>query len=574
MKRTLRLFACLLALLLTLGSLPALWSCQSHTAQKPSWGNYPSDESSAPGSDLSSETDESGTPVDPECTFRQDGYEYHLRQKDVDAVDARLQSLQEIFLSEEVLSEEVLLANLEETERMFYEVSEQSQLAYIFYCLDQTDSKRSAAYLYASAVTADLYDHYMEVCRTIDQSAPQDKKQFFFSDWTDAELQQMRNFSAELTELSKQNQNLLVQSRELGDSSKDRATFEQYYAQMVKNNTRIAQLSGYKNYRSYAYEVIYERTYGDAEIDSLRRFIEELIPHYMKMVEDLSIQCQSLSPEQIQILLQLLTSDYDEQADDFLNGYLDSYGADISARMRGMLQNAFFTDSENAYPAAFTGFLQSREKPVCYFGPGYQGLYTVIHEMGHYQAEISAGSDDIPLDLAETQSQGNEWMLTAYLSDILDPDLAQTFVLAQTIDAFSSIILGAAVDYFEELYYTAYENGWSISYSDAVEQTYRMFGGKSYFTTYLADLDAYTRLVVMESPVYYISYSVSMMYAVQLFCVAQEVSYATAQDAYRILSERDAELGLPALAESAGLLHFVSPELHRQLIQMCELLVN
>lgn len=571
MKRTLRLLACLLAWLVTLGSILSLSSCQSRTTQKPSWGNNPSEGTSG-ATDTgtpTTETDETDTPVDPECTFRQNGYEYHLRQRDVDAMEIRLKGMQEAFLSAEAASESALLAEIEATEQMYYEITEQSQLAYIFYCLDQTDSQRSAAYLYASAVTADLYEQYMDVCRAIDQSAPQEKRQLFFSDWTDAELQEMRNFSAELTGLSKQNQNLLVQSRELGDSSQDRTKFEQYYAQMVKNNTRIAQLSGYKNYRTYAYETIYERAYGDAEIDSLRGYIQELFPFYMRMVDNLASRCQSLSAQQMQILMQLLTSDYDEQADDFLNGYLNSYRADVSTRMHEMLQNTFFTDSENSYPAAFTGFLQSREQPVCYFGPGYQGLYTVIHEMGHYQAEIAAGSDDIPLDLAEAQSQGNEWMLTAYLSDVLDTDLAQTFVLAQMIDAVSVIILGAAVDYFEELYYTAYENGQSIRYSDAVEQTYRMFGEKTNFTTYLADLDAYTRLVVMESPVYYISYSVSMLYAIQLFSLAQDVSYEAAQDAYLTLSEGDTELGLPALAASAGLLHFVSPELHRKLIQMC-----
>ena len=52
---------------------------------------------------------------------------------------------------------------------------------------------------------------------------------------------------------------------------------------------------------------------------------------------------------------------------------------------------------------------------MCYFGPGYQDMLTVLHELGHYGAMLINEGFDGSMDIAETHSQGNEYLFLSYL---------------------------------------------------------------------------------------------------------------------------------------------------------------
>ena len=61
------------------------------------------------------------------------------------------------------------------------------------------------------------------------------------------------------------------------------------------------------------------------------------------------------------------------------------------------------------------------------------------------------------------------------------------------------------------------------------------------------------RMVALESPGYYISYAVSMLASLQLYCVAQEQSFAAGQQVYLDLVETDPGTAFTETLRQVGL---------------------
>ena len=177
--------------------------------------------------------------------------------------------------------------------------------------------------------------------------------------------------------------------------------------------------------------------------------------------------------------------------------------------------NSFFGVAEGAHQGAFTTYLYNLNRPVCYFGPGYCGMDTIVHEMGHYYSYLVNGTSDIHMDLAEVQSQGNEWLFWYYLSTVLSEDVAQTIYAYCMYDSLGTVIVSTMIDEFEQL---CYERAITSSEeADAVmAEVKSRYGGDAWLSQNLTDPDLYWRCVTVEQSVYYVSYSVSMLAAMQI----------------------------------------------------------
>lgn len=559
MKRRLRILGLLLAICVLTCSLT---SCMSSLLWDIAWDLFYDGETVATESTVNSEQ---STPTEPDPL--PSDLEYSLSTEDVNAFYALLEQCEQAYLSASTTQEELDSLDDRFTDA-YYHIVTQSQLAYLRYCMATQDSEASSNYLFASEASAEAYDAYMQMCKRIDQS-DSPWRATFFSDWSDSELEQMRGFSQELTELSKENDLLLVGYRDLEEAHFYEGASD-YYVRLVENNNRIAVLNGYENYWEYAYAEVYGRDYGRDEIKQMREYVSTYVTELCAdAIETFQWQFQRLTRREQTFVRDLLQdARYDAFATDYVSGYLSTFDEKAQMSMKGMFdaKNSVFATSESAYQGAFTTYLYGLKRPVCYFGPSYQNINTVIHEMGHYYSYLLNGKRSIQMDLAEVQSQGNEWLFTAYLNTVLDEDVARAIYTYQLYSALTTVLVGTMVDQFEQ---TCYEiNVSSSEEADAVMAgVMEQYGGREWIEYYVTDMDVYWRYVTVENSVYYVSYAVSMLAAVQIYSVAETQSYEKGMEIYLSLMKPKSGAFLSAIT-GAGLKSPMDEALYRELIQL------
>ena len=203
---------------------------------------------------------------------------------------------------------------------------------------------------------------------------------------------------------------------------------------------------------------------------------------------------------------------------------------------------------------AFTSYVYSTESPLCYFGPGYQSSLTVVHEMGHYYAATFEGGFDLPMDLAELQSQGNEWLMIAYLEKSFSSAAYEVLVDYMLYEQLCTVVICVIIDQFEQSVYQTDVS--AISDPDYLDSIMRRvcssYGGITFISEYVTDINYYWRAVVLENPVYYISYGTSGLAALGLYLLA-ESDFDTAVAAYIEMVETAPTQGFCEAIEGAGL---------------------
>jgi oligoendopeptidase F len=234
---------------------------------------------------------------------------------------------------------------------------------------------------------------------------------------------------------------------------------------------------------------------------------------------------------------------------------MESLAPSSAAGMNHLFEsgNMVFITDKNAQDGAFTGYLYEHETPICYFGPGYQSVFTVVHELGHYYAFVDNSDSSLPLDFSELQSQGNEFMYMAFMESQNDNRVWRVVKANQMYSSLVSIIICCMVDEFEQYVYTHADEITDPTTDldkimDRISKTY----GNGMFNNFV-DINNYWRMVVVESPVYYISYAVSGVMALDLYSIAK-TDYAAAVEQYRALVEEvTGDDTLQSFLEIAGL---------------------
>lgn len=446
-------------------------------------------------------------------------------------------------------------AAMETLEKQYDYVATQSRIAYLLYCCDLTDEKASEDYLFATDMVADIYEGYISLCRKLDESSSP-YRETFFSDWTEAELADMRNYSDEATELQRENEELLVAYRALTDEA-FMSEAPSYYLQLAENNNAIAELNGYRNYYEYAYERIYLRDYDAQDVAAMRTYVSQVIVPMVKTVyERFQRNFQVLSEAEQHFVINFLEDDYDSFRQNYVQMYLNVVPTDMGMTMKSMLEegSSVFSDGENAMEGAYTTYLYSTDTPICYFGPGYQSTLTVIHEMGHYYAATFEDGFGLPMDLAELQSQGNEWLMIAYLDEFLSADIYEVLLDYLLYEQLSTVVICVIVDQFEEAVYSTDVSAISApTFLDSLmRDVCTSYGGTSFVSKYLTDINYYWRAVVLESPVYYISYATSGLAALGLYLKADS-DFRASVTAYVEMVKAAPTQGFCEAIEGAGL---------------------
>jgi oligoendopeptidase F len=221
-----------------------------------------------------------------------------------------------------------------------------------------------------------------------------------------------------------------------------------------------------------------------------------------------------------------------------------------------------FGTARKAREGAYTSWLSHYEEAYVYIGRGYDNIATVVHEMGHYASAYTYDFSALNYDLAETHSQGNEWLLTAYMKNHFSSTLYKGLYIYNAYNALISSVMSVLIDAFEYEIYTA-ETPYTADQLDQVMADLYVEYGIWDRNVTLENVQKYWKQVVLHSPVYYISYATSQIASINIFIVAENDGYDVAVEAYRKLQE-DGELewGFVGNLSAAGLTSPFDEETH------------
>ena len=159
------------------------------------------------------------------------------------------------------------------------------------------------------------------------------------------------------------------------------------------------------------------------------------------------------------------------------------------------------------------------------------------------------------LFLAEIQSQGCEWLFIAHLGNSGQGVLGDVVCDYKMYSDLVTILICVIVDEFEQQVYS-HPNIASLTSDDLdaiMEEVCQRYGGIDYLDEIATDVQQYWRMVVVEQPVYYISYGVSAISAMSVYTIASQ-DYEAGVEAYRtVVEDADLELGFLGNMAAAGL---------------------
>ena len=563
MKFNLRLIALLIAMLMLLtscesviepllGLIPGLQTGTTETTTTTKWKPKPT----------TTKTTTTGKVEDDEPKFNRADVsttkeelilQYTLTTEEVDAAMTLLDSMVDASINAETIEE--VDALYDEFETSFYHIAQQMTLASIIYYCDMDDPEASERYEGTTDVFYDLQDKYMVSCRTMYLESKFSAE--LFEGWSEEELKQLEEYDPALTDLKKEIKDLEMQydALDYGWHNKDGKVKDEVvevYIQLITKNNELARYYGYDNYYDYAAENVYGRDYTAEDLASFREYVIKYIGANRGAVSDAADNVSSLKDWRQKAIKEFTQGKFDAGKTNYLLNYLDSLEGAMGEGMRHMFENknCVFSNMGTSHPTAFQTYLYEDEKPFCLFGSTGQSATTMVHEIGHYYAAYSNADID-NYDLCETHSQGNEFLFVKYCEDSLEKEVYRAIKSDQMGGTYTTILASTIIDAFEQRVYSldSVEGMTSADFDQIMAEVCEPFGNASGIT----DFTVYWRLVVVSNPVYYISYAVSAVAALEICALAEE-DYASALTAYNALVEGiTPEDGFLGALEKAGL---------------------
>ncbi len=564
----LRLLSVLIAMVLLVG----LVACVQQPATVPSTAPSTQGTTTQPTTSLQTQPTTLPTqptePSVPPTTEPEDPAKYELvytlTQEDVDEFYRLLDECEQLSIVGEDL--DAIEASMEALDEAYLFIEEQSSIAMIFHYSHMSDEALEKQYLDTVEIATNANDAYLQMARRVYLSDTP-AKDVLFEGWTEEDFESLLAYDEQIAVIQQRNAEIGVQYR----ASNDDAQKIKLYIEFVQNNNRIAQYYDYDNYYTYAYEKVYNRDYGMEELAEMRRFAKSyLVVDFYTSLNNFFNSYDNLDQSAQVEVQKFLFNNYDDLKADYVSMYVQAAPDSLREALEEMLKHdSLFTEASDARQGAFTTMIG--ERSYCYFGPGYWSSTTVMHEGGHYYASLYSDLNNIPLDLAEVHSQANEWLFVSYLGEKLAGHVHKASVNYRLYENIAMTLICLMVDEFEQEVYSTDLSGFTAKDFDAIMDRI----AENYFPNgdvgeYLADMNYYWRQVVVDQPVYYISYAVSGIGAVGVFTEAEK-DFEHAMAIYQKLCEEPVlEEGFLANLVSAGLPTPFDEEFYRQLHQLLE----
>ncbi len=462
-------------------------------------------------------------------------FEYTLNQNDLAEHNELLNNL--IFKAQNGEPVELLFdIELQIQSKQEYIIA-QYLISEINFYTDMSNQELMANYLEAQSIYFEMVEAFSTAYRQIYESDYQYKNEFF-ADWDEEDLSII---VADTQALALQQELQAIQNEfNLLDVNADAWDSEvcQLFVEYIDKANLLADIKGYDNYYEYASDVNFMRDYSSEDLALFRSYLKEyIVPLAQGKYEEYKQNKSLLTAEQRDIVSAILNQDFRGLSTNYLQEYINSYSGSINEKFNLMFdkQVITFAENANALPGAFVNYLEYYEEGYVYFSNGYTSTYTVVHEMGHYASSYAYDFSILNYDLAETHSQANEWLLTAFLQGYLEPEVYTVLCDYMLYSRLSDVILFAMVDELEYVAYSA-EAPYAYDQLDGImEEIYNGYNVGELFSFETANF--YWKYVTLYSPIYYISYATSELVSMQFYLIAQTDGYLEAQEIYCKLQE-------------------------------------
>ena len=472
---------------------------------------------------------------------------YTLTQEEVDATLALLDQMVAGALPDPegdpnvaVMTSEEWDALYEQFEDAFYHIAEQMTIATIVYYCNTSDTEASERHLNTQDMFYDLQDKYNESLRELYLNSPM--KDELFEGWTEQEINDMLEYDPAIMEIKKEIDELEVQFDNLDSNG---YTFTdasvELYKQLTVKRKQVAAFNKYDNYYEYASNNVYSRDYSSEELETFRNYVIQYVVPEFDGIYDEFLKYRSLSSKRQETFLGFVQDAFDSTSKNYLLLYLNSLEGTMGESMRSMFENkqCVFSNNSNSHPTAFCTYLYESEKPFCLFGNDGQSANTMVHEIGHYYADMM-NSDLRNYDLLETHSQGNEFLFINFCKDELNAAIYDCVRAYNLLNACYVMIIATIIDEFEQRVYALSDEEimamTSADFDAIMTEICEPYGGAEWVTKNVTNPYKYWRQVAISNPVYYISYAVSAAAAVEIFALAENDT-AAAHEAYKTLVE-------------------------------------
>lgn len=480
---------------------------------------------------------------------------YTLTPEEVEAAVSTLDAMVQTAQTSE--DYEAVWASYEVFEEAYYHIAQQRTIAMIIYYYDMSDEVSSTRYTETVKMFNSLQDKYTQSCKEMLDTPHKDK---FFDGWSDDELESLRGYDPAISELRNEISELEVLLDQLSDADLQEGTkLVELYKQLIMKNNKLAKYYGYENYYDYATVNVYGRDY---EKEDLEVFREYLVKYIVPSIQN--AKADYYSKDQLSKTKKSRVEEFTEKAFDtapkrnYLVAYLESLDGSMGEGMRHMFdnKNCIFSYSGSSHSTAFQTYLYEDETPFCLFGSSGHSATTLVHEIGHYYAAVTNPDID-NYDLCETHSQSNEFLLITFCEKYMDDDVYKSVRGHQIFMSCYPMIMGALVDGFEQRVYSLtdaeLENMTVKDFDAIMTDVCNPYGGVNWVKGMFSDPLFYWKLVAPTSPVYYISYAVSAIAALEVYAIAQN-DYEAALDAYtKLVVGITPEDGFLGALEKAGL---------------------
>ena len=284
----------------------------------------------------------------------------------------------------------------------------------------------------------------------------------------------------------------------------------QIYLDLIDIRTELAKLAGYDNYAAYADEVEYCRDYTEEDIEQLHSDVKKVSKQYFDNYysgysDDGAKPLPKMSTKKLLKYLEKYSGQVDDIAAESAQQMIDEKLISIG-------------DEKNRKDGAFTTFINKADCPfISMTLDGNRDFIVLSHEFGHFveynnerQTNILTDSDNI--DLAEIASNGLQGLMTNFYDEIYKGS-AERAKKETVSDLLENVIDGCVQDEFQR---TIYENP-DVSLEE-INKIYSETYAK--YNSWAEGDPGYSWVFVLhnfEAPMYYISYSVSALAALQIW---------------------------------------------------------
>ncbi len=311
-------------------------------------------------------------------------------------------------------------------------------------------------------------------------------------------------------------------------------TVAEMYVSFVENGNALAREYGYDSYYEYMAAETYKRDY-DVDMEEYRRYVIDcIIPLFNAKYEEMFKAAEHTNVGALMAYALLVMDSENIETSGYIEGLIETFDGDVKETAQRLFdgKHIIYGDSDS-YPAACTVPLYCFGEAVCYFSTGYYGTAsTIAHEMGHFISSYHYGADDGSYDYLEVHSQATEVMLLGYLENNIDKAVYELYESDKIISFLTNIIVSTVVDEFEDMVYHS-DKPITVDEIDRIMSELRQKYGAELFDTFT--IEEYIMQVIIQSPVYYISYATSATSVLGFYCKLENEGYDAAYESYEKL---------------------------------------